>query len=175
MLAMTAVVQLVKDLSDEPRACELAGIRLRHFAGVQDIAPWLHVRHRAFGRLPVGVRAWSVEDFDQEFTAKPWWRPSRMWLAESTGAAALGELIGTATLALRGVGHHAKPVVHWLAVLPSWRRRGVATLLMDTLEAAAWQEGHREIWLETHVKWTAAAAFYTARGYRKALPAGEPG
>ena len=175
MLAMTAVVQLVKDLTEERRACELAGVQLRHFAGPQDIPPWLHVRHRAFGRLPVSVRAWSVEDFDQEFTAKPWWRPDRMWLAESTGAAAPGDLIGTATLALRGAGPDAKPVVHWLAVLPSWRRRGVATLLMDALEAAAWHEGHREIWLETHVAWTAAAAFYTARGYRKAFLPGQSG
>ena len=173
ILRMTAVVQLVKHLAEEPQTRAVDGIRLRHFAGPEDIAPWLRLRHRAFGRLSVGVRAWSVDDFHQEFTAKPWWRPDRMWLAESAADATPNELIGTATLALRGVGPEAKPVVHWLAVLPSWRRRGVATLLMNAVETSAWKDGHREIWLETHAAWAAAASFYDARGYRTVFSADE--
>ena len=173
ILPMSAVVQLVKRLAEEPQICGLPGVRLRHFAGPEDVAPWLHLRHRAFGQLAVGVRAWGVEDFHQEFTAKPWWRPDRMWLAEATEGVKSDELIGTATLALRGAGPEAKPVVHWLAVLPSWRRRGVATLLMDALEASASKDGHREIWLETHAAWTAAAGFYESRGYQPALTTDE--
>lgn len=173
IVQMTAVVQLVKHLAEEPQLRAVDGIQLRHFMDPADVEPWLGLRHRAFGRLAVGIRAWSVEDFRQEFTRKPWWRPDRIWLAESIYEGMPGELVGTATLALRGTGCSAKPVVHWLAVLPTWRRRGVATLLMDALEASAWKDGHREIWLETHAAWIAAAAFYDSRGYRTAFSADE--
>jgi hypothetical protein len=36
---------------------------------------------------------------------------------------------------------------------------------MATLEAACWQAGYREIFVETHVGWTAAEAFYRAMEY----------
>ncbi len=36
---------------------------------------------------------------------------------------------------------------------------------MDTLERAAWNAGHRQIWLETHSNWKDAEAFYDRRGY----------
>ena len=86
-----------------------------------------------------------------------------MWFAESRG-----EAIGTVTLAERGSGAAAKPVVHWLAVLPRWRRRGVGRLLMSVLHRTVWDAGQREILLETHADWTAAAKFYESLGYRPA-------
>jgi GNAT superfamily N-acetyltransferase len=74
--------------------------------------------------------------------------------------------IGTVALADRGSGAHALPAVHWLAVLPPWRRRGVARLLMATLEHRCWKQGHDEIFLETHEGWTAARQLYEVLGYR---------
>ena len=70
------------------------------------------------------------------------------------------------TLALRGADEAARPVVHWLAVLPAWRRRGIGRLLMSVLEARAWELGYREVWLETHAAWEEAVRFYRALGYR---------
>jgi len=94
-----------------------------------------------------------------------------MWFAEPIGL--LGkerQPVGTVTLAMRGEREQAKPVVHWLAVLPRWRRRGIAQLLMNTLEAACWDAGYRQIWLETHTAWSAAAQFYAKYGYEPAAP-----
>jgi GNAT superfamily N-acetyltransferase len=55
--------------------------------------------------------------------------------------------------------------VHWLAVLPGWRRRGVGRYLMSVLEARAWELGYREVWLETHAAWAEAVRLYQALGY----------
>jgi len=58
-------------------------------------------------------------------------------------------------------------VVHWLAVLVTHRRRGVAQLLMRALEQRAWDLGQREIFLETHDGWTAAQRLYESLGYQQ--------
>ena len=56
-------------------------------------------------------------------------------------------------------------MVHWLLVDPRWRRRGIGRLLMSHLELAAWDDGWREMQLETHAGWAAAVAFYQSMGY----------
>ena len=143
------------------------GVCLRHFAGADDVAPWLALREAAFARERIGVRAWDAAEFAREFLDKPWWDPRRMWLAEASSVEAepAAQLIGSVTLALRGSGEAARPVVHWLMVHPRWRRRGLGRLLLATLEAAAWDQGHRRLWLETHAGWQNALRLYRALGY----------
>jgi GNAT superfamily N-acetyltransferase len=133
---------------------------LRIYAGPQDIDRWLAIRREAFAGEPIGVGDWSEADFRREFLAKPWWRPEAMWFADASN-----ESVGTITLARRGVGAGSKPVMHWLAVVPQWRRRGIGRLLIATLEAAAWDTGEREIHLETHAAWASALSLYKSVGY----------
>lgn len=158
---MASVLQLSKVLTSAPVVGWVAGVGLRNYRGPEDIDPWLRLREQAFAREKVGVRRWDVSDFRREILEKPWWSPQRMWLAEGAGQA-----IGAVMLARRGSGPESRPVVHWLMVSPGWRRRGVGRLLIAAAERACWEAGGREIWLETHVQWTAAVAFYTALGYR---------
>jgi GNAT superfamily N-acetyltransferase len=87
-----------------------------------------------------------------------------MWFAESDG------ILGSVTLARRDSHTSSKPVVHWLMVDPRWQRRGIARLLLTTLEASVWDAGERQIWLETHSAWTKATQFYRAMGYRETEP-----
>ncbi len=47
-------------------------------------------------------------------------------------------------------------------------------LLMVHLERAAWDAGYREVFLETHAAWQAAANFYEALGYRPYAQHGTP-
>lgn len=108
------------------------------------------------------IRTWSESDFFSEMQSKSWWRPERVWLAVDSESASP---IGAVTLALRKGTAATIPVVHWLLVDPAWRRRGVARLLVSHLELAAWNDGWREIELETHVGWSAAVAFYHSIGY----------
>ncbi|MEX2559940.1 MAG: GNAT family N-acetyltransferase [Pirellulales bacterium] len=174
---MATVLSLRRTLTERPRLPSVPGVRLRNYAGPADIETWLELRHRAFAREKVGVRRWDPSDFESEFLAKPWWSPERLWFAEAitprkvAGAlrvpsAEAAEAIGTICLAQRGAGEHSRPAVHWLAVLPAWRRRGVGRLLLAALEAACWDAGHRQVFLETHAQWTAALRFYESHGYR---------
>ena len=109
-----------------------------------------------------GVRPWSPDDFEKEMLSKRWWQLDRTWLAESTVDQGL---VGTVTLATRAGAARTVPVVHWLLVDPAWRRRGIGRLLLSHLERTAWNDGWREIELETHAGWTAAVVFYQSIGY----------
>ena len=167
LLRMSSVLHLTRLLSQEPELVSVEGVRLRHFGDPQDAEIWLELRHKAFARQKVGVRRWDASDFAAEFLSRPWWRPEHLWFAHAEVGWSRRPLdVGTVTLALRGTGPSAKPVVHWLAVLPEWRRRGIGRLLMSALERTAWHEGHRQIWLETHVAWDSAVALYEQLGYR---------
>jgi GNAT superfamily N-acetyltransferase len=166
---MASVIQRKRLLAVRPMAEQVVGLRLRCYQSERDIPGWLSLRERAFAREKVGVRRWDLADFHREFLDRPWWRPDWMWFAETTCERPI-EPVGSVTLALRLSAEGTVPVIHWLCVLPAWRRRGLGRLLMTTLEQAAWDEGYRQIALETHESWRAAAACYDALGYEIVLP-----
>jgi GNAT superfamily N-acetyltransferase len=141
---------------------DVAGFNVRNIATRDDIAAWLHLRDCAMADQTPHVRPWSELDFFSEMQSKPWWRTERMWLIF---ALATDFPIGAVTLALREGADATIPVVHWLLVEPAWRRRGIGRLLMSHLELAAWNDGWREIELETHAGWSAAVDFYQSIGY----------
>ena len=163
---MASVLHLHRALVERPPDLRLPGVRVRTFAGPADVDVWLELRHKAFAREKIGVRAWDAADFQAEFLAKPWWNPERLWfaLAEPTLLKS-AQAVGTVTLAERAGSSETVAVVHWLAVLPSWRRRGIGRLLLNTLHQAAWDAGYREVHLETHAGWTSAVKLYQAEGY----------
>src|SRR5262249_47699552 len=152
-----------------------------------DIAAWISLRNRAMADLSPRVRTWSEVDFQSEMLSKPWWSAERSWIAiagdlrspdgveravdpvtrrsPAMGASGMERVVASVTLALREGVTATVPVVHWLLVDPAWRRRGVGRSLMSQLERAAWDDGWREIELETHAGWQAAVAFYQSIGY----------
>lgn len=162
---MTIIVQLTKRLTERPEAEQLPGVNLRHYASTDDVQTWLDLRRRAFARQKVGIDNWDAADFEREFLSKSWWAPERMWLAEAEALLVGHRVVGTVTLARRGEPPADKPVVHWLCVLPGYRRRGIGRLLLATLEQAAWDLGERQVWLETHSAWRAAFELYQTLGY----------
>jgi GNAT superfamily N-acetyltransferase len=113
------------------------------------------------GETPA-ARSWSEGDFQREMLDKKWWRDDWTWLATDVSAE---RVVGSVTLALREGTDSTVLVVHWLLVDPACRRRGVAKLLMSYLERAAWDNGWRQIELETHANWAAAVGFYQSMGY----------
>lgn len=165
---MSQIYQMCRELTERPAVVGPAGVSLRHFGDAGDVELWLELRRRAFARERFGVRDWTAAEFGREFLEKAWWRPERLWFAvpelPSTGGP---QVLGTVALARRSGAAGDKPVLHWLAVLPAWRRRGVARLLVSAAEAACWDAGEHEIWLETHTAWQAAVKFYEALGYRR--------
>jgi ribosomal protein S18 acetylase RimI-like enzyme len=67
-----------------------------------------------------------------------------------------------------GMVHWRGDFVHALHVLSAWRRRGVATRLMDEAEARIAGAGHPAVRLETDTFNHASQAFYRSRGYLEA-------
>ncbi|HVC99397.1 MAG TPA: GNAT family N-acetyltransferase, partial [Pirellulales bacterium] len=121
---MPTILHLARTLNHRPPLPESSGVRLRPYNGPGDIDVWLELRRRSFEGEPVGVRPWTRADFQAEFLDKPWWSPDRLWFAETereAGGHVLGQPAGTIALAQRG----ALPVIHWLCVLPEFRRRGI--------------------------------------------------
>jgi len=171
---LATILQLVRRLDSCPAVSPPAGWRLRHYEASIDVDVWLALREAAFADSPIAVRRWTPADFERELTAKSWWRPDLLWFVESAeevvslAGAGPRRAIGTATLAWRGSAGGGKPVIHWLGVLPEYRRRGVGRLLVAQLEQMVWHSGGREVGLETHAAWTDAVAFYRALGYREA-------
>jgi GNAT superfamily N-acetyltransferase len=159
---MSSVLHFRRQLFRPPDVADVPGISVRNIAISDDVAAWLALRDRAMADQIPRVRPWSESDFFSEMQSKPWWRPERMWLAFAAETACP---IGAVTLALREGSISTIPVVHWLLVDPAWRRRGIGRLLMFHLELAAWNDGWRQIELETHAGWSAAVAFYQSIGY----------
>ena len=155
------VVQLWKNLDREPRVLEMDGVQVRVFGQPQDMERWLHIREQAFATVRPAVRKWTESDFCAEISNRWWWSPERTGFAE-VHHDPRPRVVGTVTLAIRRKG---LPVVHWLAVIPAARRQGVARLLMAHLEKACWDQGYRQIALESEVGWKAAIACYQSLGY----------
>jgi len=164
---MTTIVRMSRELTTPPKVRLISGVRIRTFRDEADVELWLEIRHKAFARMRLGVPQWTTDDFRREFLSKSWWRTDQMWFAEPESSLNpfAPSAVGTVTLALREHVDGPQPVIHWLAVLPSWRRRGVARLLVEQLEARCWEMGHRRVGLETHSAWTAAMRLYESMGY----------
>jgi GNAT superfamily N-acetyltransferase len=162
---MLPIVQRMRVLTSIPAEVSAGPDSIRSYLGEDDVDGWLGIRNRAFSILETAGRVWSEADFRREFVEQSWWRPEWMWFAFASDREASKSPVGTVTLAVRQTLNGLRPAVHWLCVLPEWRRRGIARVLMATLERAAWKAGHRQIWLETHTDWKEAAAFYDRLGY----------
>jgi GNAT superfamily N-acetyltransferase len=152
-----------KSLDGPPAELDVAGVAVRAMRLPEDLAAWLQLRRRAVAWLAPAVREWTADDFAAEMSGKRWWRHAWTWLAVAEDEPQ--QIIGSVTLAIREGSAGAVPVVHWLLVDPRWRRRGVARKLMAHLERSAWDEGWREVQLETHAGWKAAVAFYQSIGF----------
>jgi GNAT superfamily N-acetyltransferase len=163
---MSPILHFRKQLAGLPVVQVPPGIHVRHLRVPGDVLAWLALRERAMAGQRPSIRSWTPGDFQREIVDKSWWRDERSWVAVADNTCdEIPVLAGAVTLALREGVAETVPVVHWLLVDPAWRRRGIGRLLMSHLERAAWEDGWREVELETHAGWAAAVEFYHSMGY----------
>ena len=160
------VLQLRKCLAARPELPEISGIVVRNYAGPGDIPLWSELLDTAFTAAEPPVRRMGGSDFSRRIEGSPWWSAKRMWFAETKNNS---HPVGTVTLGFRQGKTRTSPAIYWLAVVPSWRRLGIARLLMAHLEQSCWDAGFRQVDLETHRGWRAAKKFYQTLGYRNTL------
>jgi GNAT superfamily N-acetyltransferase len=99
----------------------------------------------------------------REFCHKMWWDSSRMWFAFDL---ATNEAVGTICLGENSSTKHPCGTVQWLAVLPAYRRRGIARLLLHRLEHEALRRGYSRLELDTLDQWQAAHRLYLDMGFK---------
>jgi GNAT superfamily N-acetyltransferase len=167
-----AVLQFCRLLTEPPQADCLGvpGLRLRTWDDTADVARWLALQQAAFAEQAKPVRPWTAGDFCREMTRQPWWRSDRAWVVEPVSDASKSAevdrpLVGAVVLAERRGSSPPRPALHWLMVHPGWRRHGMGRWLVATACRVAWDEGHRQVWLETHSAWNDAVRFYEALGF----------
>lgn len=157
------VLQLTKTLTSAPDAISLSGYIVRDYRGAEDIDSWLDIRQQAFRNEQPGARHWSRAEFEAEMLSGGGFAPTCIWFAEQEVSS---QPVGTVSLARRRGDGGVHPVVHWLAVVPKWRRLGIGRLLMAHLERYCWDHRMTDIGVETHKGWCAAVQLYGALGYR---------
>ena len=133
------------------------------------------------GSPPAKSRPFLLEPFtlDDVDDARALWERTGMWLRPSDGQSQMalllarcpdlqivardagGMLIGT----VMGGWDGRRGYVYHLAVEPAWQRRGVATTLMDELEARLRAMGALKAKLQILVDNDVSRAFFEARGY----------
>lgn len=161
---MPAILHLSKSMTAEPLWSPCQGITLLTFEDRQDVDSWLLLRQRAFAEERPPVGPWSVADFEREFLRQAWWQPRQMWLAVDSLQSSK-PLVGSVTLLLRDKRSPVRAALHWLMVDPAYRQRGLGRMLTCAGESTAWRAGMRQVFVETHSAWS-AAAFYQRLGYR---------
>lgn len=159
-----SVLILVKTLSCQPKPPRVASLEVVPLDASTDVDEWLTLHQRAFlgGNPP--VRPWNQADFEREFAPGLSGSGRVAWLARDPAgdpAVACGAVSVTPS---RMPGRPAS--VHWLMVDPDRRGRGIGSLLLATAERYAWEQGCREVRLETHCNWRAAVRFFTRHGYK---------
>ena len=153
-------LRLVKELIQRPEIGQIDGISLRVFQEAADIDVWLRIHEAAFRPLLGVGRPWTQSDFRREFLDRPEWHDGAMWFAMSEQLDPIGTVTWTPSIREAAVGH-----IRWLAVLPTWRRQGIATRLLQQAELGCFERACALARLETLPSWEAAASFYRARGY----------
>jgi len=98
---------------------------------------------------------WSAAQFREELAGVP---KRRKYIVAQDGDA----IVGYAGIALAG----DVADIHNIAVVPSFRRRGIATALLDQLEEWAVDKGVKALMLEIREGNAEALPLYEKRGYR---------
>ncbi|MCE9606742.1 MAG: GNAT family N-acetyltransferase [Planctomycetia bacterium] len=171
---MSRILHLQKSLTAGPDPLTVPGVTIRPFNGATsattnaDARAWLALREAAFAGMLAAGRSWTIDDFDRELTAKPWWSPERTLLAcisDGEPDSIVGPIVGSITLGRTGRPPHDSASVMWLMVRPEWRDRGIGQALLSTIEGLALAQEESILTLETHVEWQAAVRLYRAAGY----------
>lgn len=110
-------------------------------------------------------------DYPNESTYAEDIRDGSLFVAECAG-----QVVGMAAFAEEGSEEYRTAAwttpapaltVHRLAVLPAFRNRGIAAMLMSEAESYARGHGYRSIRLDTFEKNKTAQAFFTRLGYAR--------
>jgi mycothiol synthase len=155
-------VRMQRDLDDLPPLHVPAGYRLRTYLEGDDEA-WMRVIREAFATEAGGHAPTDPDAFRREYLENPLFHPSRIFFAVREEDNEVG---GTTSSWETEVEGRRVGLIHWVAVAPDHRGRGLG----EALNLAALHDmrarGHREAHLNTSRELPHAVRLYERLGFR---------
>ncbi len=127
-----------------------------------DAGAFVRVKNAAFAGEAGGGRAWTLEDFQKEYLESPTFRPERVFFAVCGE-----ELVGTTTAWTAEHEGREVGLIHWVAVTPEHRGRGVGEALNARALHHLKEMGYREAVLSTNASLQSAVRLYHRLGFRE--------
>jgi mycothiol synthase len=127
-----------------------------------DAGAFVRIKNAAFAGETGAGRAWTPEDFQKEYLESPYFRPERVFFA-----ACGEELVGTTTAWTAMHEGREVGLIHWVAVTPGHRGRGVGEALNARALCHLKEMGYREAVLSTNASLRAAVRLYHRLGFQE--------
>ena len=134
------------------------GLELRSLHPGEEAA-WVEMKNACFREE--GAKDWSVAGFHRAFTDHPVFDYDRvvvvMWGERVVASASAWEA---------DYGEGPVGLLHWVCVLPSWRRKGLGSAVSVRAMSELAARGYVDAWLNTSWKRGAAVGLYTRLGFQ---------
>ena len=161
---MLGSIRMWRNLVDIPRVDTPDGCTIRPYRSGDD-GEFIHILKEAF----VGAPEWTTEDLKREYLDSPHFAGDRLLFAVCDG-----KPVGTATA---WTGHHEGREVaglDWVAVLPTYQRRGIGRALSIQALHFMQTHGYEEVVLDTREWLASAVRLYHRLGFRDVFRFGIP-
>ncbi len=161
--AFGASLRMWRELKDLPDASAPAGYRIRTYQSGDDTA-FLRIKNAAFMSENAGGRAWTAADFEKEYLDSPYFDPKRVLFAVFGDEPVGTTTAWTATYRGREVG-----LIHWVAVVPEHRSKGLGWVLNVNALHKLKALGYGEATLNTSETLESAVRLYRRLGFEVVL------
>ncbi len=158
-----ASLKMWRELNDLPVARTPAGYRIRTYETGDDTT-FVRIKNAAFMSENAGGRAWTSADFEKEYLDSPYFDPKRVLFAICGDEPVGTTTAWTATNQGRDVG-----LIHWVAVVPEHRSKGLGWVLNVRALHKLRALGYGEAILNTSETLESAVRLYRRLGFEVIL------
>jgi mycothiol synthase len=156
-------MRMIRSLSHLPPVVVPAGYRLRPYR-VGDEEAWVHLLNAAFATEEKKSTPMERASFEKEYPLSGGCDRNWILFAERIED---GALVGTTTAWEADLEGKRMGLVHWVAVEPAHRGRGLGDALLAAALHAMRARGHTEAFLNTDVVLRAAVRLYERMGFER--------
>lgn len=156
-----ASLRMWRSLEDLPPVELAGGYAIRSYAP-GDEAAFVRIKNAAFAGEHGGGRDWTAADFQKEYLDSPHFRPGRVFFAVCNG-----EPVGTTTAWTAMHEGREVGLIHWVAVAPEHRQKGLGWALNVQALHRLREMGYREAILNTNETLASAVRLYRRLGFRE--------
>ena len=153
-----AGLRMWRELTDLPEAKPPPGYRIRTYETGDDSA-FVRIKNAAFF-CEGGGRAWTEVDFQKEYLDSPYFEPARVLFAICNG-----EPVGTTTAWTAMNWGKEVGLIHWVAVVPEHRRKGLGWVLNVRAVHKLKELGYGDAILNTSETLESAVRLYHRLGF----------